>query len=68
MNIEFKTIHQINKRVQYLDINGKLITASLKDYTHQKVHEQYHLLDDFLQKWHASNKKRNYLANKPAKY
>ncbi len=48
----------LNERVQYLDANGKLITASLKDYTRQKVHEQYHSLDDFLQKWNASDKKQ----------
>lgn len=49
----------LNERVQYLDANGKLITASLKDYTRQKVREQYHSLDDFfLQKWNASDKKQ----------
>jgi type I restriction enzyme R subunit len=48
----------LNERVQYLDENGKLITASLKDYTRQKVREKYHSLDNFLQKWHASDKKQ----------
>ncbi|SFV88492.1 Type I restriction-modification system, restriction subunit R [hydrothermal vent metagenome] len=48
----------LNERVQYLDANGKLITASLKDYTRQKVREKYHSLDDFLQKWNASDKKQ----------
>jgi type I restriction enzyme R subunit len=48
----------LNERVQYLDVNGKLITASLKDYTRQKVREQYHSLDDFLQQWNASDKKQ----------
>lgn len=48
----------LNERVEYLDANGKLITASLKDYTRQKVREQYHSLDDFLQKWNASDKKQ----------
>jgi type I restriction enzyme R subunit len=48
----------LNERVQYLDANGKLITASLKDYTRQKVREQYHSLDNFLQKWNATDKKQ----------
>ncbi|KAF3983944.1 MAG: DEAD/DEAH box helicase family protein [Methylococcales symbiont of Hymedesmia sp. n. MRB-2018] len=48
----------LNERIQYLDANGKLITASLKDYTRQKVQEQYHSLDDFLQKWNAADKKQ----------
>jgi type I restriction enzyme R subunit len=30
---------------------------SLKDYTRQKVREQYHSLDNFLQKWNATDKK-----------
>jgi type I restriction enzyme R subunit len=41
-----------------MDGNGKLITGSLKDYTRQKVREQYHSLDDFLSKWHSADKKQ----------
>ncbi len=40
-----------------MDGNGKLITGSLKDYTRQKVREQYQSLDDFLNKWHQADKK-----------
>jgi len=48
----------LNERIQYMDGNGKLITGSLKDYTRQKVREQYQSLDDFLRKWHSAAKKQ----------
>ena len=48
----------LNERMQYLDSNGNLITGSLKDYTKQKVHEQYHSLNDFLNKWNKADKKQ----------
>ncbi len=48
----------LNERIQYMDGNGKLITGSLKDYTRQKVREQYHSLDDFLSKWNSTDKKQ----------
>lgn len=48
----------LNERVQYMDGNGKLITGSLKDYTRQKVREQYASLDDFLNKWSRCDKKQ----------
>jgi len=47
----------LNERIQYMDGNGKLITGSLKDYTKQKVREQYQSLDDFLNKWNQADKK-----------
>ena len=48
----------LNERIQYMDGNGKLITGSLKDYTRQKVREQYQSLDGFLNKWHSTDKKQ----------
>lgn len=48
----------LNERIQYMDGNGKLITGSLKDYTRQKVREQYKSLDEFLNKWNATDKKQ----------
>jgi len=48
----------LNERIQYMDGNGKLITGSLKDYTKQKVREQYQSLDDFLNKWTQADKKQ----------
>ncbi|MEP2759030.1 MAG: DEAD/DEAH box helicase family protein [Hyphomicrobiales bacterium] len=48
----------LNERIQYMDGNGKLITGSLKDYTRQKVREQYQSLNDFLSKWNNADKKQ----------
>ena len=48
----------LNERIQYIDSNGKLITGSLRDYTRQKVREQYQSLDDFLNKWQQADKKQ----------
>ena len=48
----------LNERIQYMDGDGKLITGSLKDYTRQKVREQYQTLNDFLNKWHSTDKKQ----------
>ncbi|PHS72608.1 MAG: restriction endonuclease [Cycloclasticus sp.] len=48
----------LNERIQYMDGNGKLITGSLKDYTKQKVREQYQSLDDFINKWNNADKKQ----------
>ncbi len=48
----------LNERIQYLDNNGKLITQSLRDYTRQQVKQRFTSLDDFLNKWHAADKKQ----------
>ena len=48
----------LNERIQYLDENGKLIIASLKDYTKTQVHKEFATLDDFLNKWNSSDKKQ----------
>ncbi|QEP45091.1 DEAD/DEAH box helicase [Ectothiorhodospiraceae bacterium BW-2] len=48
----------LNERVQYLDNHGKLITGSLKDYTRQKVREEYQSLNEFLNRWHSSAQKQ----------
>ncbi len=48
----------INERVQYLDINGKLITKSLKDYTKSCITEKFKSLDNFLNHWNKSDQKK----------
>lgn len=48
----------LNVRIQYLDIHGKLITGSLKDYTKQKVNEEFSSIDEFLNKWNSAQKKQ----------
>lgn len=49
----------IAERVQYLGLDGRLITESLKDYTRAKVLESFQSLDDFLQRWSASERKQS---------
>jgi type I restriction enzyme R subunit len=46
------------ERVQYLDVDGKLITESLKDFTRKTVLEAYKSLDDFLQAWKDADRKQ----------
>jgi type I restriction enzyme, R subunit len=48
----------INERVMYYGKDGKLITESLIDYTKKNIRAQYHTLDEFLNKWNASEKKK----------
>ena len=48
----------LNERVQYVDENGKLIMGSIKDYTKKMVKEQYHSLDEFLNKWNRADRKQ----------
>ena len=47
----------LNERIQTLDNNGKLITSSLKDYTKQKIQENFSSLDEFLTKWNSAKRK-----------
>ncbi|WKK99851.1 type I restriction-modification enzyme R subunit C-terminal domain-containing protein [Paenibacillus amylolyticus] len=47
----------MNHRVYYYDKDGKLINESLIDYTKKNVKNEYHSLNDFLQKWNNADKK-----------
>ncbi|MGF9697164.1 EcoAI/FtnUII family type I restriction enzme subunit R [Paenibacillus sp. MABNR03] len=53
-NVEVKVL---NHRVYYYDKDGKLINESLIDYTKKNVKNEYHSLNDFLQKWNNADKK-----------
>ncbi|MFH1884111.1 MAG: DEAD/DEAH box helicase family protein [Planctomycetota bacterium] len=53
----------VAERVQYCDADGKLITESLKDYSRQKIHEQYASLDDFLTNWSKAERKQAIIDN-----
>ena len=46
------------KHVQYLDINGNLITESLIDYTKRNVCNQYASMNDFLTAWSDAERKQ----------
>lgn len=48
----------LHERVQHLDVNGKLIVESLKDYTKKNILNEYRSLDDFLSKWNSATKKK----------
>jgi len=48
----------INERVQYLGSNGKIITESLRDYTKKNITEHFQSIDDFLNSWNQSEKKK----------
>ncbi|MFM8295317.1 MAG: EcoAI/FtnUII family type I restriction enzme subunit R [Microcystaceae cyanobacterium] len=47
-----------SERVQYYDVQGKLITESLKDYTRNTLNQQYQSLDEFLRRWNAAERKQ----------
>ncbi|MGI6235886.1 MAG: EcoAI/FtnUII family type I restriction enzme subunit R, partial [Christensenellales bacterium] len=48
----------VNERVQYLGADGKIITESIRDYTKKSVREKFTSLDDFLNRWNASDQKK----------
>jgi type I restriction enzyme R subunit len=48
----------VNERVQYLGADGKIITESLKDYTKKSITEHFQTIDDFLNRWNQSDKKK----------
>jgi type I restriction enzyme R subunit len=47
----------VAERVEYLDENGKLVTESLRDFTKKALKKRFASLDDFLQRWKASQRK-----------
>ncbi len=48
----------INKRVQYLDSNGKLITESLTDYSKNNLKKIFPTLESFLKSWNSRKRKQ----------
>ncbi len=52
------TVTVIQKHVQYLDKNGKLITESLVDYTKKNVQNRFSSLNEFLSAWNDADKKQ----------
>ncbi len=48
----------VNERVQYLGVDGRIITESLKDYTKKNVIEQFATLEIFLNSWNTADKKK----------
>ncbi|MGK4104329.1 EcoAI/FtnUII family type I restriction enzme subunit R [Bacillus paranthracis] len=54
-DVEVRVIHE---RVMYYGKDGKLVTESLIDYTKKSVRSHYHTLDEFLEEWNATEKKK----------
>ena len=52
-----KTVRVILERIEHLDENGKLITESLRDYSRKTIRRRYASLQDFLQRWNATERK-----------
>ncbi|MBN1627374.1 MAG: DEAD/DEAH box helicase family protein [Deltaproteobacteria bacterium] len=52
----------LNERVQHLDVNGRLITESLKDYTKKGILKEFRSLNDFLSHWNGATKKKAIIA------
>lgn len=48
----------LNERVQYVDINGKLITESIRDYSKKHILDHYDTMDDFLKRWNSEERKQ----------
>ena len=48
----------VAERIEYLDVNGKLISESLRDYTKQAIHRHFASLDDFLKRWKSTVRKQ----------
>jgi Type I site-specific restriction-modification system, R (restriction) subunit and related helicases len=47
----------VAERVQYRNKEGKLITESLKDYTRKAINQEFASLDDFINRWSATDQK-----------
>lgn len=47
----------VNERVQYYDIDGKLITESIKDYSKRNILGEFATMDEFLHYWTNSERK-----------
>lgn len=47
----------INERIQYYDIDGKLITESIRDYTRNNIRKEFDSLDNFIHNWTTAQKK-----------
>lgn len=51
-------VNILNERVQYIDMNGKLIVESIRDYSKKHILDHYDTLDCFINKWNSEDKKR----------
>ncbi|GIU44394.1 DEAD/DEAH box helicase [Shewanella colwelliana] len=52
------SVSKVAERVQYYDSDGKLVTESFKDYTRKTMAKQFSSLDEFVKRWHDSDRKQ----------
>jgi len=48
----------VAERIEFLGPDGKLITESYKEFAKKQITSEYRSLDDFIQKWRASERKQ----------
>ena len=48
----------VAERVEYLDVDGQLVTESLRDFTKRALRKRFSSLDDFLKRWRAAARKQ----------
>lgn len=51
-------VRVLHERVQYMDVKGKLITESIRDYSKKHILEHYDTMDDFIKRWNSEDKKQ----------
>jgi type I restriction enzyme R subunit len=49
----------VAERVEYLDGQGKLITASLRDFTRRTLRRRFASLDEFLNRWNSEERNQS---------
>lgn len=47
----------LTERVEYMDVDGQLVTESYRDFSRKVIRKEYASLDDFLKNWDAAKKK-----------
>lgn len=52
------SVKVIAKRVQYYDVDGKLVTESFQDYTRKTCSKQFVSLDAFIKRWNDAERKQ----------
>ena len=48
----------IGEQIEHVGSDGKLITESYRDFAKNQITSEYRSLDEFIQKWNASDRKR----------
>ncbi len=51
-------VYIVAERVEYISKDGKLVTESYKDFSKKQIQSEFASLDDFLNSWNASAKKK----------